>query len=148
MGDRFGFLLPSIGPTVFALATLPDHEMNFPERAILGQVIGAVAGVLAVELLLGGFQTAGSTPPLSLIGLKQVLASLTAVSVATVGMYVTDSQHPPAYATALIVSLDVLGGPWALVPFVIAVGVVITVHELIGKRVDIWNLPYEYDPAD
>ncbi|WP_254546792.1 hypothetical protein [Halomarina pelagica] len=48
----FGFLLPSLGPSIFLFATLPDDEMNFPQRIIEGQFIGVISGIVAFQLLV------------------------------------------------------------------------------------------------
>lgn len=140
-GQRF--LLPSLGPSVFALSTLPDHEMNYPQRVVVGQFVAILAGFCATQLLLGGLTAGPQVPPLSMEGIRHVGATLLAVVGTTVGMYATESQHPPAYATTLIVSTGVLTRLTQLLVFLLGVLVVIGVHEA-SKRVGPWNLPYGY----
>lgn len=142
-GQRF--LLPSLGPSIFALATLPDHEMNFPRRIIGGQFIGAVSAFLAARLFLAPIAFHSTLQPFSPIVLHQVAATFIAVIVTTIGMYITGTQHPPAYATTLIISLGFLGTVRDLLVFLVAILVVVANHEVVGKRLPLWDLPYEYE---
>jgi CBS-domain-containing membrane protein len=139
------FLIPSLGPSIFLLATLPDREMNFPQRIIGGQFIGAVAGFVTFHLLVGNIETVTTTPALSLVVLRQVLSSFAAAVLTTIGMYLTGMQHPPAYATTLIISLGLITSVTEIAVFMIAVLVMVGIHEGIGKRMPIWDLPYEHD---
>jgi CBS-domain-containing membrane protein len=138
------FLIPSLGPSIFLLGTLPDDEMNYPRRIVGGQFIGAVAGFVAFHLIVGGIEPAVS-PALSLEVLRQVFSSFAAALLTTFGMYLGDVQHPPAYATTLIISLGYLTSPFGVAVFMLAVLVMVGVHETIGKRGPIWSLPYEQD---
>lgn len=138
-----GFLLPSLGPSIFLLAILPDEEMNYPQRVIGGQIIGALSGIVAFKLLVGQPMMGSSIPPRSVLGLKQVLATFLAAIFTTGGMFITGMEHPPAYATALIISLGFIDSVKGAVVFFLAVLLVTGVHELFGKRLPIWNLPYQ-----
>ena len=138
-----GFLLPSLGPSIFLFATLPDDEMNFPQRIIGGQVIGAISALVAFQLLVGHPITGDPIPPRSLVGLRQVLSTFLAASLTTAGMYITGWEHPPAYATTLIISLGYIHDITGAIVFFAAVLVVTGVHEIFGKRLPLWNLPYQ-----
>ncbi len=138
-----GFLLPSLGPSIFLFATLPDEEMNYPQRIIGGQFIGAVSAIVAFQLLVGHPIVGEPIPPRSLLGLRQVLATFLAAILTTAGMFVTNWEHPPAYATTLIISLGFIDGVRGAVVFFLAVLIVAGIHELFGKRLPIWNLPYQ-----
>lgn len=138
------FLIPSLGPSIFLLGTLPDDDMNYPQRIIGGQFIGAIAGFVAFHLIVGNIEPAAS-PALSLEVLRQVFSSFAAALLTTFGMYLIDTQHPPAYATTLIVSLGFLASPFGVAVFLLAVLIMVGVHEGIGKRLPIWSLPYEHD---
>lgn len=142
-GQRF--LLPSLGPSIFALSTLPDHEINIPRRVIGGQFIGAIGAFLAAQLFLPSIGFQQTLQPFSRVILYQVLTTFVAVIATTIGMYATNTQHPPAYATALIISLGFLGTLRDLIVFLVAIPVVVLNHELVGKRFPIWDLPYEYE---
>lgn len=141
-GQRF--LLPSLGPSAFALATLPEREIHLPRRIIGGQFIAAIAAFVAARLLLVHGVTT-SPDPFSLIILRQVITTFVAVILTTVGMYATNTQHPPAYATTLIISLGLLVTLRGLIVFLLAILVMVSTHELVGKYLDIWHLPYEYE---
>lgn len=138
------FLIPSLGPSIFLLGTLPDDEMNYPRRIIGGQFIGAVAGFVSFHLIVGSIDPAAS-PALSLEVLRQVFSSFAAAVLTTFGMYLGDVQHPPAYATTLIISLGYLTSPFGVAAFMLAALIMVGVHETIGKRGPVWNLPYEQD---
>lgn len=137
------FLLPSLGPSIFLLANLPDDEMNYPQRVIGGQLIGAFSGIIAFRLLVGDPVLGETIPPQSIVGLKQVLSTFLAAMLTTGGMFITDLEHPSAYATTLIVSLGFIDSFKEAAVFVLAVLLVTGIHELLGKRLPIWNLPYQ-----
>lgn len=139
----FGFLLPSLGPSIFLLANLPDDEMNYPQRVVVGQIIGLVSGIIAFHLLVGQPAIGEPIPPRSMLGLRQVLATFLAAVLTTGGMFVTNREHPPAYATTLIISLGFVGSLEGALVFLLAVLLVVGVHELVGKRLPIWDLPYQ-----
>lgn len=143
LGQRF--LLPSLGPSVFALATLRDREMHVPRRFIGGQFIGAVSAFLAARLFLAPIDFQHTLEPFSPIIIDHVVTTFSAVTLTTIGMYVTSTQHPPAYATTLIISIGLLGTVGDLLGFLVAVLVVVAIHEVVGKRLPLWYLPYEYD---
>lgn len=142
-GQRF--LLPSLGPSVFALATLSDPEMHLPRRIIGGQFIGAIAAFASAQVFLIPHPFTPSPAPFSPVVLQQVITTFVAVVLTTVGMYATNTQHPPAYATTLIVSLGFLVTFGHLLVFLLAILLMIGNHELVGKRLGIWDLPYEYE---
>jgi CBS-domain-containing membrane protein len=146
LGERF--LLPSLGPSLFVLATLPDEELHLPRKFIGGQFIGLVAAFVATEVLIGGLAVTGQIQPFSPYVFQQVAASFIAVFLTTVGMHVTNLQHPPAYATTLIVSLGFLNSLLTLGFFLLAVVLMAGFHEIVGKRLSIWNLPYEEERVD
>lgn len=138
-----GFLLPSLGPSIFLLANLPDDEMNYPQRVIGGQLIGAVSGIIAFQVLVGHPILGEPIPPRSILGFKQVLATFLAAMLTTGGMFFTNFEHPPAYATTLILSLGFVDSLRGAIVFFLAVLLVTGIHELFGKRLPIWNLPYQ-----
>lgn len=146
LGERF--LLPSLGPSIFVLATLPDEEFHLPRRFVGGQFIGLAGAFVATEVLVGGLAAQGHVQPFSPFVLRQVAASLIAVVLTTVGMHATNLQHPPAYATTLIVSLGFLNTLTSLGNFLLAVVLMAGVHEFIGKRLPIWDLPYEAEATE
>lgn len=137
------FLIPSLGPSAFLLATLPDEEMNYPRRIVGAEVIAAFSGFAAFHAVVGGDVAVTSAQPLSLVALRQVLSTFFAATLTTVGTYATGFQHPPAYATTLIVSLGILTSPRGIGFFMVALLVMVGLHETVGKRFPLWNLPYQ-----
>ncbi|HET7325036.1 MAG TPA: HPP family protein [Halococcus sp.] len=135
-------LIPSVGPSAFALATLPEEDINLPERVIAGQFIGAAVGLLAYFVIVGHSAPLSSVPPFSILGLRRVIAPFVAVIGTTVLMYAPNLEHPPAYAATLIMAHGLLSSPAQIAGFAAAVVLLVAVHEIVGKRLDIWDLPY------
>lgn len=141
-------LIPSVGPSAFALATLPEEESNLPQRVIAGQFIGAAVGLLAYFLVVGDTMPLSSVPPFSIAGLRRVVAPFIAVICTTVLMYVPNLDHPPAYAATLLMAHGLLRSRIQIALFAVAVVLLVGVHELIGRRLDVWNLPYPSGRTD
>jgi len=126
------FLFPSLGPTAYAVATVPDAETSRPDRVLGGHVIGVVAGFGAYHLLAAGLVATTPPPPLSVAGAWLAASAVVAVAATTTGMLATDLRHPPACATTLIVALGLLSGVTDAVVIVVAVAVLVAVHA--GRR--------------
>jgi CBS-domain-containing membrane protein len=121
------FLFPSLGPSAFLLALRPDAPASTPRRVLGGHVIGVLAGLLTYHLLAAGAVattvTAGSQAVLWLTTSGSVALILTAA-----GMVATDTQHAPACATTLIVSLGLLTTPLEGAAVVVAVVALLAAH--------------------
>lgn len=141
-------LIPSVGPSAFALATLPEEDINLPQRVIAGQFIGAAVGLLAYFVIAGDVRPMASVPPLSIAALRRVVAPFVAVIFTTVLMYAPDLAHPPAYAATLLMAHGLLSSLAQIAAFAAAVVLLVTVHEIVGKRLDIWDLPYPREQID
>lgn len=135
-------LIPSVGPSAFALATLPEEESNLPRRVIAGQFIGAAVGLLAYFVVVGDSIPLSSTAPFSVTGLRHVAAPFVAVILTTILMYVPDLDHPPAYAATLLMAHGLLNSRAQIAAFAVAVCLLVGAHETVGRRLDIWDLPY------
>lgn len=135
-------LIPSVGPSAFALATLPDEELSLPRRVVAGQFIGATVGLLAYVVIVGDAMPLSSAQPLSVAALRRVVAPFVAVILTTVLMYAPNLAHPPAYAATLLMAHGFLSSPVQIASFAAAVVLLVAVHETIGRRLDIWDLPY------
>ncbi|MBQ0753972.1 MAG: HPP family protein [Gammaproteobacteria bacterium] len=99
------FIFPSLGATAFLLFHLPLAEASSPRNAICGHLIGALCGWAALWLfnLLdapAAFITGVDWPRVAAAGLSLGLASAL--------MILCRVAHPPAGATALIVSLGLM----------------------------------------
>lgn len=118
---------------------------ELPGRIVGAELTAAFAGFVSFHLIVGGDVSATAASPLSLVALRQVLSTFAAATLTTIGTYGFDVQHPPAYATTLIVSLGILTSPAGIGFFLVALLVMVGLHETVGKRFPIWSLPYERD---
>jgi CBS domain-containing membrane protein len=135
------FIFPSLGPTAFLFFTSPTAPSASPRNAILGHIIGVLAGYLS--LVVTGLTAAG---PLALpFGptLPRIIAVMISLGVTASLMVMLRVLHPPAGATTLMISLGLIAQPWQLVVVVVAV-VLLTmlaffVNRLIGIPVPLWK---------
>jgi CBS-domain-containing membrane protein len=116
------FIFPSLGATAILLFFTPTTPVASPRNALCGHAIGIACGYAA--LWVTGLQDAGPAI-VTALGWTRVLA--TALSLATTGslMILLNVPHPPAGATALIVSLGVISRPAYLVVLEVAVGLLV-----------------------
>lgn len=124
-------LFPSLGPSAFVLALFQDSEAATPRRVIGSHAIGVVAGLATYHLLAGGVTMTSAMEPGSLEGLRLAASGVLATVVTVAGMLATDTRHPPACATTLIVSLGVLSTPLEGAVIVLAVVVLVVSNELL-----------------
>jgi CRP-like cAMP-binding protein len=133
------FIFPSLGATAILLFFTPTTPAASPRNALCGHAIGIACGYAG--LWVTGLQDAGPAI-VTALGWTRVLA--TALSLATTGalMIWLNVPHPPAGATALIVSLGVISRPAYLVVLEIAVGLLvgqaIIINRLTGVRYPFW----------
>lgn len=137
---REPFVFPSLGPTAFLLFYTPLAAAASPRNTILGHLVGAACGYLALAvfgLLDAGPALAGGVTA-ARVGAAGVSLGLTA------GLMVwLRVPHPPAGATTLIVSLGILTRPDQL--FVLMLGVVLLVgqglaiNRLAGLDYPLWS---------
>lgn len=113
-----GVLYPPLAATCFINATCVYLRVARPKSVIVGHFVATIGGLLGVYL--GVLLFAGSD---LLIPAKLGLAVL----FAAVLMQVTDSDHPPAAATAAIPAILPLPAPALLLPLHMAWGAVIAV---------------------
>ncbi len=143
------FVFPSLGPTAYLFFATPDAPAARPRNAVLGHLIGALSGYLALTLFgltaLGASVTSGFDLPRA--GAAAVSLGLTA------GLMVwLNAPHPPAGATTLIVSLGVLHRPdqiavlMAGVCILTAMGIVF--NRLAGIRYPLWATLPPPDPLE
>ncbi|WP_410766831.1 HPP family protein [Haloferax sp. DFSO60] len=125
------FIFPSLGPSAFVLAFETQREKVRPRRVIGGHLIGALAGFVAYSVLASGVSLTAVPPALSIEGLRLVLSGIVSVAVTGWGMLATDTVHPPACATTLIVSLGLLSSVAEVGVIVVSVGVLVAVSELL-----------------
>lgn len=129
------FAFPSLGPTAFMLFYTPMAATATPHNALIGHLIGVLAGwfALAVTGLLA------VPPDLEHINGTRVLACAIALGLTGGLMPILRAAHPPAGATTLIVALGLLRTPIHLAVMMAAV-VIVVIHGFVINRLA--GLPY------
>lgn len=124
------FIFPSLGPTAFLLFYSPTTPAASPRNTVLGHLVGAGAGYLA--LVLFGLTAAGPALATS-VSAGRVGAAALSLALTSGLMIWWRVPHPPAGATTLIVSLGILREPWQLGVLMGAV-VLLTIQGLVINR--------------
>lgn len=124
----FPFVLPSLGPSAYVLAT----EDGAVRETLVGQTVGVIAAYVCVRSLVGPLSVVGFVPPTT-TGLAQVAAILAAVVLATLGMAVVEARHAPAFATVLIFTLGIPTRDVDVLVFLGGVGLLVGVSELLDR---------------
>ncbi|MFC4540696.1 HPP family protein [Halosolutus amylolyticus] len=124
-------LFPSLGPSAFVLALFQDGDATSPRRVVGGHAIGVAAGLLAYHLLAGGVTMTATTPAGSIEGFRLAASGVVATTLTAAGMLATDTRHPPACATTLIVSLGLLSTVVEGALIILAVVVLVVTHRLL-----------------
>lgn len=110
LATRTPWLFAALGPTAVLMAANPGHRTVRFHTVVLGHVTALLCGWLAV-LLMG----AGGAPALlggHTISVSRVWASAAAIAVTTLIQPSLKAYHPPAAATALLVTLGAYGASW------------------------------------
>ncbi|WP_339803095.1 HPP family protein [uncultured Marinobacter sp.] len=130
------FIFPSLGATAFILFYVPMAQPASPRNTLCGHFIGAVMGLVGLHLF--GLQDATSAfltgVDLSRVGAVAVAMGLTSCLMVAFGV-----AHPPAGATALIVSLGLMPD-LAQLPVLMAGVLLLLVHAFLMNRLA--GLPY------
>lgn len=127
----FPMLFPSLGPTAFVLALFEQGDATSPRRVIGGHAIGVLAGLAAYHLLASGIAMTATMEAGSIKGLRLAASGVLATMLTAGGMLATDTRHPPACATTLIVSLGLLTTVLEGALIILAVIVLVLAHRLL-----------------
>jgi len=122
------FVFPSLGPSAFLLAFERQADRGRLSHVVASHVIGGVAGLLAYTLLGAGATLTATPPPGSTAGLHLVASGVCSIVLTSWGMIATDTNHAPACATTLIVSLGLLPTPTQVAIIVVSVVVLVATH--------------------
>jgi hypothetical protein len=122
------FVFPSLGPSAFLLAFERRGSRERLYRVVASHAIGGVAGLLAYTLLGAGVTLTATPAPGSAAGLHLVASGVCSIVLTSWGMIATDTNHAPACATTLIVSLGLLPTPAQVGIIVASVVVLVAVH--------------------
>jgi hypothetical protein len=115
---HIGVLYPPLAATCFINATCVYLRVARPKSVIVGHFVSTIGGLLGVSLGILLFSGSDFLVPAKL-GF--------AVLIAAIFMQITDSDHPPAAATAAIPAILPLPAPAMLLPLHMAWGAVIAV---------------------
>lgn len=130
------FIFPSLGATAFILFYVPLAQPASPRNTLCGHFIGALMGLVALALF--DLQDAPSAftggVDLARVGAAAVSLGLTSCLMVMFGV-----AHPPAGATALIVSLGLMPDP-AQLPVLMAGVLLLLVHAFVMNRLS--GIPY------
>ena len=141
MFTRTPFIFPSLGPTAFLFFYAPDSPTASPRHTIFGHAIGILCGFGA--LWICGLTNALPTTEVG-VSLSRIFAA--ALSLAATGalMILLKSEHPPAGATTLIVSLGIVSKPFHLLLIEVAVALLalqaIIINRLAGLHYPVWTM--------
>ncbi len=134
------FVVPSLGPTAFLVFNRSDSSVARPRNIVLGHLIGALAGYVALAafglLHAPSVLTGGLGPP-------RIGAAALSIALTSAAMILLRAEHGPAGATTLIVSLGFMTTPGALsmlmvgVVFLAALGVLI--DRFVGLQLPYWS---------
>jgi len=134
------FIFPSLGPTAFLLFYRPLASASSPRNAVVGHLIGALAGWLSLAVF--GLLDA---PPVieGDVSWARVGAAALSLGVTSGVMIGLGAAHPPAGATTLIVSLGLMPHAWQIPVLVVAVallvGQAILINRLAGIPYPLWK---------
>jgi hypothetical protein len=122
------FVFPSLGPTAFVLAFDRRGERTAGYRIVGSHLIGGVAGLLAWSTLAADVSLIGTSPSFSMAGIHLAASATASIVLTSWTMIATDSIHPPACATTLIVSLGLLSTPLRVAIIVGSVTMLVAFH--------------------
>jgi len=138
-GSGQPFVFPSLGPTAFVLAFERDSDRLAGPRIVASHLIGGVVGLFAWSVLAAGGSLTATPPPFSAGGFRLAASATLSIVLTSWAMIVTDSVHPPACATTLIVSLGLLSTLFRVAIIVGSVSILVLVHA--GARLALGRLP-------
>lgn len=142
------FLFPSLGPSAYLLATGEQPRAEGAYHVIGGHAVAAVCGLIAYLLFADGLIVVDAfeqgEPFSSEVG-RLALSGIVAMVLTTIGMLWTDTNHPAACATTLIVALGLMATVIEVVVIVLAVAILVGFHDIVVDRIQ--NI-YGVEPED
>ncbi|WP_336365050.1 universal stress protein [Halalkalicoccus salilacus] len=133
------FIFPSLGPSAFILAFDRRGKRTRTYRIVGSHCIGAVVGLLAYALLGSGVAITITQGAFSGSGFQLALSGMVSIALTSWGMIATDTNHPPACATTLIVSLGLLSTPIQVVTIIGAIIILAESHRLFLRGFDYFD---------
>jgi len=136
-------LFPSLGATAFLIFETPLAEVGSPRNTVIGHLVAIGAAALSLGLF-GLFDA----PNAFVEGVTPARIGAVALSVALTGgvLRVLRAAHPPAGATAIIVSSGLLAEPDQMVAVAIGVVLVTVAGWLLNRAMGVpaprWAAPH------
>lgn len=127
------FIFPSLGPSAFALA-VDGPRRNPPRKVIGGHLIGLIAGLVSYWALAPGRVLGDPCPAFSREMLCLAASGVSSVMLTTAAMLCTKTEHSPACATTLIVSLGLLSSLYDCALIMVSVVLLTLVHRALWPR--------------
>lgn len=102
-GADHPWLFPSLGPTIFIVAYMPETRMASMFNVVAGHGLGVMAGLTGV--LVAGAAWEPSVAQVVTLTPEQIWASVIAVTLTVFAQIATRAFHPPAVSTALLIAV-------------------------------------------
>jgi CBS domain-containing membrane protein len=140
MVSKAPFIFPSLGASAILMFYSPPLPTASPRSVVLGHAIGILCGYSA--LVIAGLQNSPSALVTGIDGTR-ILAVALSLGLAGALMVFFRVTHPPAGATALVVSLGVFTQPSQLLVMELAVVILtlqaVIVNKLAGVDYPLWT---------
>jgi len=126
--SKVTFLIPPIAASCVIIFTLPQSPFSHPKNILLGHVLSGCIGVAIANLM----------------GVTSLSLSI-ALSLAVFSMLVTDTLHPPAGATTILIMLT--NAKWYFIFFPLGIGaIILCMISIFYKKLHIFIK--EQDPSN
>ncbi|WP_080505311.1 HPP family protein [Halorubrum aethiopicum] len=130
-GSGQPFIFPSLGPTAFVLAFDRQSDRTQTRLIIGSHLIGGLAGLFAWTVVASGVSITATPLPFSGDGFRLAASATVSIILTSWAMITTDTIHPPACATTLIVSLGLLSTPLRVGIIVGSVTILVLFHNIV-----------------
>jgi CBS domain-containing membrane protein len=130
MLSKAPFIFPSLGASAILMFYSPPLPTASPRSVVVGHAIGIVCGFAA--LVLTGLQNSPSAITMGIDGPRVIAVALSLAATGALMVFFRVT-HPPAGATALVISLGVFTSPYQLPIMELAV-IVLTLQAIIVNR--------------
>lgn len=131
------FLFPSLGPSAYLLATGEKPRAQGAYHVIGGHAIAGIAGLVSYLVIADGIVAVDAfehgspfSPEIGLLALSGIVAMV----LTTIGMLWSDTNHPAACATTLIVALGLMSTAVEVVVIVVSVILLVFFHEYVVQH--------------
>ncbi|WP_254862090.1 HPP family protein [Halovivax gelatinilyticus] len=136
-GSGQPFLFPSLGPSAYLLATGDNPRAEGAYHVIGGHAVAAIAGLLAYVVIADGLVVVDAFEAGERFSTdvgRLVLSGIVAMILTTIGMLWSNTNHPAACATTLIVALGLMSTVVEIAVIVVAVALLVGFHAVVVER--------------